>query len=550
LYVANYGENTIRSGLNLTTRVVAGKEVVTGRYAGRIKIINGQLVEYGEPHALYLNDGRGKFTAVSWTDGMFLDANGNRLTTVFWDMGLSVQFRDLNGDGAPDIYVCNDFQAPDRVWINDGKGHFRALAREGLSHTSHFSMTMDGADINRDGLPDFFVADMARRSHGDRLRQMAPAEIILAPDEVPDRPQSRRNTLFLNRGNGTWVDIANYAGAGATDWTWCGVFLDVDLDGFEDLLIANGNAYDTEDLDATEATKALGKQRAQDSRTNLLLFPKLEVPNALLRNRGDLTFEDVSSKWGFNSKQVSHGIALADFDNDGDLDVVVNCLNAPPLVYRNEASAARVAVKLKGAAPNTQGIGVKVELLGGPVPQSQEIIAGGHYLSGSEPMRVFASGKAVDGLTLKVTWRSGKQSVVSGVKADRIYEIEEAGTGKVQSSKFKTQSDQLSVVSSPLSVARGDEPTATNRARRTTDSPQPATFNLEPLFADVSHLLHHTHRQEPFDDFQRQPLLPRKLSEAGPGVAWVDFNGDGHEELVIGSGRAGQFGVFSFSNAP
>src|SRR5205814_23839 len=116
-----------------------------------------------------------------------------------------------------------------------------------------------------------------------------------------------------------------------------------------------------------------------------------------------------------------------------------NCLNAPPLIYRNEASAARVGVKLKGLPPNTQGIGAKVELLGGPVPQSQEIISGGHYLSGSDPLRVFAAGQAVDGMTVKVTWRSGKQSVVKEVKANRIYEIDEPR--EVQSSKFKVQSD-------------------------------------------------------------------------------------------------------------
>jgi hypothetical protein len=311
LHVANYGENTLRSGLNITTRLVNGREVVTGRYANRIKLINGRLVEYGEPDAVYLNEGQGKFTAISWTDGTFRDADGNRLPAALWDMGLSVQLRDLTGDGAPDVYVCNDFQAPDRVWMNDGKGHFRALADDALSHCSHFSMAMDAADINRDGWVDFFTADMARRSHRDRMRQMEPAEIVLSPEERPGRPQRRRNTLFLNRGDGTWADIANYAGVGATDWTWSGVFLDVDLDGFEDLLIANGHGYDTEDMDATAATKALGKQRPQDSRTNLLLFPKLDVSNVLWRNRGDLTFEDVSARWGFNSKKVSQGIALA-----------------------------------------------------------------------------------------------------------------------------------------------------------------------------------------------------------------------------------------------
>jgi hypothetical protein len=164
------------------------------------------------------------------------------------------------------------------------------------------------------------------------------------------------------------------------------------------------------------------------------------VANALFRNRGNLTFEDVSTQWGFASKQTAHGIGQGDFDNDGDLDIVVNCLNDPPLIYRNEANAGRVAVKLKGTPPNTQGIGAKLELSGGPVVQSQEVISGGHYLSGSEPMRVFASGKAVSQMTLRVTWRSGKQSIVTNVLANQVYEIEETGATEPHGSTVQRSS--------------------------------------------------------------------------------------------------------------
>ncbi len=166
LYVANYGELSIlRSGGSFSVRNVNGKDTVTGRWARRLRIIDGALVELGEPDALYLNDGKGHFTAVPWTAGAFLNEQGQPLKVEPMDMGLSVMFRDINGDGAPDIYVCNDFQTPDRIWINDGKGRFRALPDLALRVTPHFSMGVDFADIDRDGHDDFFVGDMLRPRH-------------------------------------------------------------------------------------------------------------------------------------------------------------------------------------------------------------------------------------------------------------------------------------------------------------------------------------------------------------------------------------------------
>jgi len=174
LYVVNYGENTIRSGMNISTRIVGGKELVIGRYRNRLKIIDSKLVEYGEPSVLFLNDGHGKFRRVSWTDGTFLDESGAPLTEVPWELSFTVVIRDINQDGNPDIYVCNDFQDPDRLWLGDGHGGFRAIARNALRSTPHFSMTADFADINNDGWDDFFVTDMMSRSHGLRMRQVKP----------------------------------------------------------------------------------------------------------------------------------------------------------------------------------------------------------------------------------------------------------------------------------------------------------------------------------------------------------------------------------------
>src|SRR5688500_2099047 len=161
LYIANYGATSIiRSGGALNVSYVDGKPVVRGRYAQRVQIIAGQMYELGEPDALYLNDGTGKFKALSWTDGTFSDEDGKPLKEAPWDQGLSVMFRDVNGDRAPDIYVCNDAFMADRFWINDGKGKFRAISSLSWKSMSHFSMGVDFGDFDRDGDDDFFVVDM------------------------------------------------------------------------------------------------------------------------------------------------------------------------------------------------------------------------------------------------------------------------------------------------------------------------------------------------------------------------------------------------------
>ena len=499
LYVATY--SGLREKAIPTLVYENGQPRVTGRYANRLRMVNGHLLEVGEPDVLYLNDGKGHFTPVSWTDGTFLDEEGKALLSSPRDMGLSVMFRDMNGDGFPDIYVCNDFQSPDRIWMNDGKGHFRALARPALRKTSQFSMGVDFADINRDGFDDFVVVDMLSRFHELRMTQRGATNP--PPNEtgelLADRPQYRVNTMFLNRGDGTYAEMANFAGVTASDWAWCPIFLDVDLDGYEDLLVSNGYVFDPQDFDTLRKSGSTGPRLPE----RIASYPKIETPNVAFRNRGDMTFEEVGKKWGFDSKKYSYGMVLADIDNDGDLDVVINCMESPPLIYRNESNAPRVAVRLRGAGANTRGIGAKIKLLGGAVPmQSQEMICGGRYLSGDDSMRVFAAGKSTNGMRLEVVWRTGRKSVVDNVEANCVYEIDEAGSA----------------------------------------ASSPAVTGEKPLFEDVSERLHHRHVDEVYDDFARQLSLPKKLSQLGPGVTWADLHGEGHDDLLIGSGKGGLMG--------
>lgn len=526
LYLANYGENSIlRTGGTISTRTVNGQEVVVGRYRNRVKIVDGKMIELGEPDVLYLNDGQGHFTPVSWTDGQFLDEEGRPLSEAPWDEGLTALFHDLNGDGAPDLYVCNDFQTPDRIWINDGHGRFRALPSDAIRSTCNFAMCADVADLNRDGYDDVFVADMLSRYHELRMRQMDGSDRHL-PTIGPstERHQIRRNTLFLARGDGTYADIANYARVDASDWTWCAVWLDVDLDGYEDLLTGNGHAFDTQDLDAFERTRTMGRQTMAEKQQNLMLYPKLDTPNSIFRNRGNLTFEETGDAWGFASTQVTHSIALADLDNDGDLDLALNCLNAPPVLYRNDTTAARVAIRTKGLPPNRQGIGARVVVRGGAVPmQSQEMICGGHYLSGSDPLRVFAAGSSTNRLTIEVTWRSGRRSRIADAPANCIYEIDEAAA----------------LPPMPAAAAPGNA-TAASAVRTLDRSGSAQTL----LFRELLPAPGPIHTGGPFNDFERQPLLHRNYSQLGPGVAWVDLDQDGHDDLVLGSGRGGALAVY------
>jgi hypothetical protein len=447
LYVTNYRSNDFRDAGQVSLQSVNGQLVVPPSLRRRVLLVDGKVQEYGEPDLLYLNDGSGHFTPSSWVEGRFLDEQGAPLKHAPADWGLTAAFRDLNGDGSPDLYVCNDYWTPDRIWTNDGAGHFRAMSRAAIRHTSASSMGVDFADIDQDGHLDIFVVDMRSRQSRKQLTQVpsyTPPSFRVG--DIFDRPQINRNTLFHNRGDNTYEEIAEFSGLTASGWSWQPYFLDVDLDGFPDLLIMTGHRKDVQDLDSTENAEsrhphwvttnnmvvidgklipfqeAFTAERAAELRN----YPSLESPIVAFRNLGNLKFEEQTENWGLNQPAIRHGAALVDLDNDGDLDLVVNVLNGPAEIWKNVGAAPRVAVDLVGLAPNTAGIGAKITLRGGAVPsQSQEVVCGGRYLSGSQTRVAFATGATQTGMELDVRWRNGARSQIAGVAANRLYRITE-----------------------------------------------------------------------------------------------------------------------------
>ncbi len=524
LYLANYRAVTLRDEPNGKfgikqdggrPRIVTynGRPTTEPDLVGRFYLTPTGPKENGQPDVLLLNDGRASFTPVSWTDGAFLDEGGKPLAAAPYDWGLSVLFRDLNGDGRPDLYVCNDFESPDRFWLNEtppgGPIRFRAASTLALRNTPAFAMGVDAADVNRDGHDDVFVLDMLSRDHRQRNYQVdALPTSHHEPGLWADRPQFSHNTLFLGRADGSFAEVGRLAGVSASEWAWTPVFLDVDLDGWEDVLISNGHEMDMMDADTSmraeqaKGKKALGNRELLELRR---MFRRFAPPKAAFRNLGNLAFADVSRDWGFATEAVTQGMALGDLDGDGDLDVVANNLNDTPAIYENLADAPRLLVRLKGARGNTAGIGARIVVRGGPVPeQTQVVMAGGRYLSSDEPVRCFAAGAAQE-LSVEVRWPSGAVSRVEHVRPNQTLVVEE--TSAV--------------------TATANSPTA------------PVAW-----FDDVSERLQHVHTESAFDDFARQPLLTRQLSEGGPGVTWADLNGDGWDDLVIGSGAGGTLTAF------
>ena len=521
LYVANYRARTMLDSLSpqerafdqIVKKVGDRYEIIPERRADyRIQIredLRGvSLIQRADPDWFYLNDGSGRFLREPIAGNpRFLDEDGAILGAEPEDFGLAARFHDVNGDGAPDLYVANDFEDPDQFWINDGAGRFRLIPRPAVKRTANSTMSVDFADIDRDGAVDLFQADMLAND-GRRQKTQTPTHTAI-PKQVgqySERGQWQRNALLRNRGDGTFEEIADAAGVAASGWSWSSMFLDVDLDGYEDLLIGNGHTWDLMDADAQERLRST--VTGVDWRRERQYYPQLLLPNVAFRNRGDRTFEDASAAWRFGVEaDISHGMASGDLDGDGDQDVVINRLNATPAVLRNDARAPRLAVRLVGRAPNTRAIGARISVRGGPVArQSLEVTAGGLYLSGADQSYAFAAAPD-SAMVIEVTWRDGTSTRLADVRAGRLYEVRQGVNGQ-------------------RSTVNGTGPLP------------PSPFPL-PLFEDRSASVNATHAEKYYNDYARQPLLGYQLSQLGPGVSWLDLDDDGDDDLIAPDGAGG-----------
>jgi len=503
LYTGFYKEATVKDiwppneiAFERVVKQIADSFVVNDYWADDYKLIRQgdrlMRVELAEPDRVFFNDGTGRFTEVSFTEGLFLDEEGRPLKETPRDWTLAVRFQDFNGDGYQDLYVCNDFESPDHFWLGSAEGTFRAVSTLALRKTSQSTMSVAATDIDADGDVDIFLADMLSEDYIRRKKQhfVIPPEVIMMGD-IHARPQEMQNMLLLNRSDTTFSEVARMSGVAATGWTWSSAFIDVDLDGLQDLLLTTGHAYDAMDADAQIAA---GSSR-RPWREVLLDFPDLDLPNIAFRNLGDARFEWVEDGWGLGVvADVAHGMAFADLDEDGDQDVIINRLDAPAGVFRNDAERERILVRLQGNAPNPQGVGAVVKVISDSMPtQRQEILVGGHYLSSSDASLTFAY---TPGARIEVHWAGGAHSIIDEVLPGNEYRI------------FQP----LIQVSEPSVVQA-----------------------TETMFTALSIGLEH--QETSYPDFNRQPLLPHKLSQRGPSLAVTDMGGDDYEHLILGGGK-------------
>jgi hypothetical protein len=451
VYLATYRSTSIRNNPDLkfklgfanneqTLESVTDSKTGTQYDNGRFYIRDGEVLEAGTPDYLLLNDGTGKFQVTTLSQFQ-ANAPGEKAATAR-NWGLASIFADFDNDHWDDLYVCNDLEGEDYFYRSTADGFVDAIS--GLNRmTPAFSMGVDVADINNDGLSDFIVVDMMNYSLPERKLQM--------PHDMPAHSTAvseyRRNMLFAGAGGGEFDEIAHYSGLDSSDWSWCPIFLDVDLDGYEDLLVTNGFSYDLENPDVQNDLMKLSIQTGGRGdlveKTFKIGHSKLDQ-NLSFRNRGDLTFQDRSADWGFDLDGISHGACLADLDNDGDLDVVLNNFSLylpgkqllgeslPRLrqsnpvcsIYENLTSADRVKVRVRSEAKNTHGIGATLVFIQGSVRQTKQIRAGSRYCSSDSPEVTFAW--LADKSSRRLEYRLGsKVAFIENVKRNSLITFSE-----------------------------------------------------------------------------------------------------------------------------
>lgn len=436
----------------------------------------------------------------------------------------SVVATDLDKDGYTDLYIANDFDAPDFLYHNNGDGTFTDILKTSTGHTSFYSMGVDAADINNDGWQDLMVLDMVAEDNFRLKANMSG----MNPDNFwkvvrnGGHYQYMFNTLLLNRGLNTFGDIAQYAGIAATDWSWSNLFADLDNDGLKDLYVTNGLVRDIRNTDADKKfTKHVVETSAKfieaypdssnismidiiDLEESLKIIPSEKLTNYAYRNTGDAAFEKKTVDWGLDQKSFSNGSAYADLNNDGHLDLIVNNINEAAFIFKNEGASVsnNHFLRIKLEDPNqatTLGTTVMVDINGTKQYVTTTSVRG--MYSTSEQIVHFGIGKAESVDKIEITWPDGSITTQSSVAADQLLVVAKANTSQPKNALKPT-----------LFQARTD-----NKG------------------------LEFKHQENYFDDYRFQVLLPHELSHYGPAMAVADVNGDGLEDLFFG-GASGQTG--------
>jgi hypothetical protein len=451
---------------------------------------NWGVTTQGRENYLLRNDG-GKFTDVTAAAG--ISGRGE---------GLSMLWFDYDRDGWTDLYIANDLISLDQLWRNRGDGTFVDVMGDAVPHTAWFSMGSDFGDVNNDGAMDFFVADMSATNHFKQKTTMGVmGGKILARSQATRPPQYMRNAFFLNTGTGRFLEGAFQSKIASSDWTWAVQFMDLDSDGWLDLLVTNGTVRALNDSDRSLTPEQL---KVKHEWEYIKGHPPRKEKNRVYRNLGGQKFKDRSDDWGLGEETVSYAAARGDLDGDGDCDLVVMNAEEQVSVYRNDvAGGNQVLIELRGTRSNRFGIGARIELATDEMTQLREMSGTRGYLGSNELVEHFGLGTATQVKRLRVTWPSGTVQEVAGLAAGHRHQLTE-----------------------PAAAAA--------------PAPAAAAAPKPPLLARAN-LPFARHRETYFDDFAQQPLLPNQLSQLGGGLAWGDVDGDGDDDLYVG-GAAGQEG--------
>ena len=431
--------------------------------------------------------------------------------------GLGVSILDINEDGWPDIYVTNDYITNDLLYINNKDGTFKEQAAKYFNHTSYFAMGNDVGDINNDGLMDIVAVDMLPEKRKERMQMLGvnTYDKFYYAKSQGYLNQYMRNTLQLNNGQGKFSEIGQMAGIYKTSWSWAPLFADFDNDGYQDLFITNGFGKDVTDLDfvkfrsdASAYTNTNDKKTENDKALLKALNerPGIKTHPYLYRNKQNNTFEDMSEKWGFTESLYSNGAAYVDLDNDGDLDIVTNNMDAPAHIYKNKSNDAGkvgennfLRVKLIGPAKNIFATGSSVKINYNADIQVRYLSQVRGFESTVEQTLHFGLGKNKMIDSIEVTWPDGRKTIQTNIKANTVLKI------NYSDSNF-------------------------TKAGKTIPTPVP-------LFTCVSNAslgIDYEDKHPDFIDFNFERLIPRKYSESGQGIAVADVNNDGLEDFFIG----------------